>query len=324
MVADAGRRRGWRILCLPLCLSHILATAAADSGTLCLLPLGDSITQAYKGYKSWRYQLWKRLVDAEVEALFVGSMVNPQGQWTQDHYDPYRGRTFPPNHEGHWGWRADEILDRQGEHGYSGSGNLRDWMETYACAPTCVLIHLGTNDACQGQSDASTIAEVEEIIELVAGRFPPASFETMTFLVAAPIPSSQCPSSRCAAVGDSLSPAILAHSWSANVSANVRVETVDMLSGFDSSFLYDCLHPNDAGEAFMAERWFGSMAQHCSRAGNATSAATTASAAASATTAPASAAASTTTAPAVAVASGAQRACGLATLCLAAALRAGK
>ncbi|CAE8651706.1 unnamed protein product, partial [Polarella glacialis] len=228
----------------------LLAFAAAvglarGQGTLCLLPVGDSITQAATGKTTWRYPLWKRLVDHGVEALFAGSMVNHFGATTQEQQDPYMGRAFPPHHEGHWGWRTDEVLR-----------NIDQWKETYACAPTCVLIHLGTNDMCQGDTAGSTIAELEELIGKLVGRFQ-TSVTNMTFLVAEPIPSC------CSEVGFRLSPAIKSHSWSSDASG-VKVETVDMVSGFDrSSFLYDGCHPNAAGDDFMAGQWFGSVAQHC-------------------------------------------------------------
>ncbi|CAE8696252.1 unnamed protein product [Polarella glacialis] len=230
----------------------LLAFAAAvglarGQGTLCLLPVGDSITQAATGKTTWRYPLWKRLVDHGVEALFAGSMVNHYGEspGTQEQQDPYRGRAFPPHHEGHAGWRTDEVLRK-----------IDQWMETYACAPTCVLIHLGTIDMCQGDTAGSTIAELEELIGKLVGRFQ-TNVSNMTFLVAEPIPSC------CSQVGFRLSPAIKSHYWSSDASG-VKVETVDMVSGFDRNcFLYDGCHPNAAGDDFMAERWFGSVAQHC-------------------------------------------------------------
>ena len=68
-------------------------------------------------------------------------------------------------------------------------------------------------------------------------------------------------------MGDELSPAIrAAFASDANfgVSSNVsNVSLVEMAQGFSSSWLYDGCHPNEQGEAFMAERWFTAVQAHC-------------------------------------------------------------
>ena len=45
---------------------------------LCILPLGNSITQADTSHDSYRYPLWKKLIDAQLgnTTRFTGSMLN--------------------------------------------------------------------------------------------------------------------------------------------------------------------------------------------------------------------------------------------------------
>jgi len=64
------------------------------------------------------------------------------------------GLNFDQDHEGHWGWRTDEILN-----GRLAAGSLTEWLDYYT--PDVVLIHLGTNDVYQNQSTTSTVEEVK-------------------------------------------------------------------------------------------------------------------------------------------------------------------
>merc|ERR1719321_2360704 len=82
-------------------------TTATD---LCLLPLGNSITQGNSAHDSWRYPLWKRLVDSGSFASIstAGSLTTHHGG-SRAHAS-YRNLNFPSRHEGHWAWTADRIL----------------------------------------------------------------------------------------------------------------------------------------------------------------------------------------------------------------------
>ena len=142
---------------------------------LCILPLGDSITQGDEDHASWRHPLWRSLIDARpdtTEVLYTGQMVNhyPQPLGVNYPQASHAGLLFPPHHEGHWGWTTGEVLQGGGS-----SGSLSDWMESYSavCTPTCVLIHIGTNDVCRTARPAATvITNIRTIIRQLAERFP--------------------------------------------------------------------------------------------------------------------------------------------------------
>ena len=173
----------------------------------------------------------------------------------------YAGRSFPPNHEGHWGWRADQILGHShGVGGQTGSGQIDQWMELYPriCRPTCVLVHLGTNDICQGDdvADVMSARELRQIVARVSHRFP-----GISALIAAPIPSC------CDAVNSTLAPAIRSSfvdrdKWGFEPSL-INVSLVDVNSGFDQAQLYDGCHPDTRGEDFLAECWFEAVQRQC-------------------------------------------------------------
>ena len=89
-----------------LALTSLLLPASGPAGgPVRVMPLGDSITQG------------------RANRFYVETA-------------PTEG--FDHDHEGHWGWRAEEVLARIGE--WAGEAK-----------PDVVLIHLGTNDIGNGQ-----------------------------------------------------------------------------------------------------------------------------------------------------------------------------
>jgi hypothetical protein len=197
---------------------------------LCLLPVGDSITQADRQHDSYRLPLWRKLLDANgdsTEVLYTGSMVNhwDESPSTTHPQASHNGRPFPPHHEGHAGWTSENLLKGLdpgarggGQSGGSGaSGSLVDWTHTYesVCVPTCMLIHIGTNDVCPGirggdrlsatqllATSAAVVDNIRQMIQVVAAQFPDAA--PLHAVVAAPIPSC------CQGVHDALIPAVRA------------------------------------------------------------------------------------------------------------------
>ena len=143
---------------------------------LCILPLGDSITQGDENHASWRHPLWRSLLDARpdtTEVVYTGQMVNhwPQPLGVSYPQASHAGLLFPPHHEGHWGWTTEQVLQGGGSWG---GGSLSDWMESYSavCTPTCVLIHIGTNDVCRTARPAATvITNIRSIIRQLSERF---------------------------------------------------------------------------------------------------------------------------------------------------------
>ena len=69
------------------------------------MPLGDSITQGNTKHNSYRRPLWIELRKAGYNVDFVGS--------TRENFKGLSPLSdFDPDHEGHWGWRVDEALER--------------------------------------------------------------------------------------------------------------------------------------------------------------------------------------------------------------------
>lgn len=229
-------------------LLAVVSTARAQD-VYRILPLGDSITQAEANRASYRYPLWKRLVDSGLEFDFVGSLRKHQDRYTKGtppHPD-YKGMAFDKDHEGHFGWNTEEIFKGRGSDNGSGSGKLADWLRKYDA--DIVLMHLGTNDAFNRHSNESTVKEMKEIIRILREDNP-----SVTVLLAKVTPVDHKPGDAEAVA--SLNEAIPTVAEDMHTSES-PVILVDHFSGFDpDKHTYDGVHPNEAGEELMAERWF--------------------------------------------------------------------
>ncbi|TXK18376.1 cellulose-binding protein, partial [Pontibacter qinzhouensis] len=123
-----------------------------------IMPLGNSLTQADEEHLSYRYHLWKKLVDANANFDFIGSQqTNFGGSPT---WPAYKGKSFDKDHEGHWGWTTQHILS--GVSSEANAGSLPDWLKNHK--PDIVLMHLGSNDMFQNLGIPETIARLRDIV----------------------------------------------------------------------------------------------------------------------------------------------------------------
>jgi hypothetical protein len=224
-------RRGTVLIAVVFVVALIAATEARPAvAQTRIMPLGDSITEAYTGYASYRYWLWHALADDGYQADFVGSM-------TGVYNGPPLYPDFDQDHEGHWGWRSDEVL-----------AELSSWAA--AAQPEVVLLHLGHNDLWQGQGVASTIVDLEAIVTALRTVNP-----DVTVVLAQVIPSTIAALSEIPALNTEI--AVLAATLSTTQSP---VIVVDQWTGFDAATdTYDGVHPNQTGEQKISAKWFGTL-----------------------------------------------------------------
>ena len=140
-----------------LIFSSIFLFQAIFAQAVKIMPLGNSITQANSSNYSYRYNLWKKLIDEVIEFDYVGSLNSNSGG--NPNWPDYQGKSFDRDHEGHWGWTTDEIL-----------AQIDVWAQAYV--PDIVLLHLGTNDLQSGQGITSTIDELSAIIDTIRNYNP--------------------------------------------------------------------------------------------------------------------------------------------------------
>jgi acyl-CoA thioesterase I len=134
---------------------------------------------------------------------------------------------------------GEPLIDRDNE-GHSGLRNEHDWA----------LIHVGTNDVLQGTSISAARTEISKIIDKLRGANP-----NVGILLAQVIPNRPENEAAVAALNDAIASLGVQKDTPAS-----PVIVVDQYSGY-SSFTqnYDQIHPNDAGEAMIAGRWFAAL-----------------------------------------------------------------
>ena len=204
-----------------------------------IMPLGDSITHGNLEHASYRVRLWQKLGTADLNFDMVGSQNSNSDQNLSTPGDTSDDATIPagfdPDHEGHWGARADQFLD-------GGDLGFRGRLQGLS-GPDIVLLHLGTNDRIQGQTVETTIDDLRGIVSILRDKNP-----AVRILLARIIPTS---GNTWALLNNAISG--LATELSTTVSP---VVVVDQQAGFNGSAdTYDGIHPNDSGEEKMAKAW---------------------------------------------------------------------
>jgi lysophospholipase L1-like esterase len=231
-----GKNRILRVI-LPIIGILFFSGVIPAYGVTRIMPLGDSITRGYWGspVNQWGYRkpLYDLLISDGYDFDFVGSCVSG---------------SFPdPSHEGHDGWRTDQILSQ-----------VNGWLVSYQ--PDVVLLHIGTNDITQGYHDAN---QVNAILNAVDG-YEAASGRTVTVILALiinrRIDSPSIKRSRTTQFNSDVSD--IAMNRIANGDDIIIVDMESALNYNIGADMADEVHPNDAGYAKMAQVWHGALTNY--------------------------------------------------------------
>jgi lysophospholipase L1-like esterase len=199
------------------------------------MPLGASrVDGARPVYESYRYELWKDLLDGGWDFDYVGTR-NDEGD-----YPPYANQDFDSDHEGRGGWTSAQI--RSG---------LNQWLNQ-AGAPDIVLFSSpGGNDALQNLSYAEALNNINAIIDLLQDANP-----NVTIIIEQMAPGrSDFMTPQLTDYFNQLQSDVVAIA-SQQTTSNSQVLVVDMFSGFSDALLADDVHYNQAGAEFIAERYY--------------------------------------------------------------------
>ncbi len=265
---------------IPFALLAAASTASAlDLGNTVFY--GDSITQGGAGYASYRYEVWKYLVDNNVGHTFVGSQTGAY-QNNAGTIPSYQGQTFSNVHDGHWGWRASwesgAVALPSGRYNTNnlGSGVLSNWLgltntyqvngdstgmtttnistATYSGAtytPDTAFILLGTNDigSSGGPKDTTgdaTYANISLMVQQLQQKNP----NVRVYLLSVP-PAASFTTTMQSAVSN-LNASLAANNLSTGTSS---VSYVDIRHGFDpasGASTHDGTHPSAQGQKVVA------------------------------------------------------------------------
>ncbi len=204
---------------------------SAQADPVRIMPLGDSITGSPG---CWRAILWNKLQSAGYTNIdFVGTLP-PQGCAL-----PYDG-----DNEGHAGFLVTNVAKQN---------LLPGWLA--ATRPDIVLMHFGTNDVWNAIPPTTILDAYSILVDQMRASNP-----SMKVIVAQIIPMnpSNCP--ECAQRITALN--ALIPGWaSAKSTAQSPIIVVDQWTGFNTSTdTYDGVHPNDAGDRKMADKWYPALA----------------------------------------------------------------
>ncbi len=197
-----------------------LTAVSAHSQNLRVMPLGDSITSGFRSSNNngYRGPLYDQLVGQVKTLDFVGSIRD--------------GVMSDPEHEGHSGWRIDQIAS-------IATGAITQYR------PNIVLLHIGSNDL-NGNFQVDTAPNrLAALIDQIFAAAPDA-----TVLVAAIIRSSNdTTESRIISYNNQTRFTVESR---ANQGKHIALVSMDSVTNADLS---DGLHPNDAGYKKMADAW---------------------------------------------------------------------
>jgi lysophospholipase L1-like esterase len=225
-------------------LLAVLLLLPATAAPVKIVCIGDSITQGRKGggankpTQSWRYPLWKKLVDLGATVDFVGSLAG--GFEGDPEWPDYKGKTFDREHEGHWGWTTKGVREK-----------LPEWIKGYN--PDVALILLGTNDPNPklNWTLEDTAKEMEQLIDILR-----AKNAKVTILLGKPFQEWK-PFPEMRDRFDALA--------KAKSTAASPIVTVDLSKGWVSnpdtagSHTVDWVHPNADGDARLAGLWLEAL-----------------------------------------------------------------
>ena len=196
-----------------------------------IMSLGNSITQGDTNHNTYRRPLWQKLQAGGYNVNFVGSLSANNG-------GPNPNPDFDLDHEGHWGYRADQLVV-----------GARNWAA--AAQPNVVLMHAGSNDLDQGQSITSTRDDVGNLIDQLRLGQP-----TVTVLLGLLIPTTSATNNPTYNSFNALLPALAQQ----KTTAQSQVIIVDQNTDFNAATeTTDGVHPNALGEEKMATRWYASL-----------------------------------------------------------------
>ena len=230
---------------------------AGAPGPWRIVAIGDSITQSNLLHQSYRYKLWKKLVDKGVDFNLIGTQHSNANQdangtlpagTTQVAQPDYKNKSFDPDHEAYWGQKAGQVATRL--------LTTLPQLQAQGDVPDIALIHLGTNELLLGpgstaQKAAAAIDGLENAIDALRAVNP-----QVTILLAKIIPfasdTGEVPqlNQLIDAVDDSKS------------QPGSPVIIVDQYSGFNSTVgadTFDGIHPNDSGEEKIAGKFFSEI-----------------------------------------------------------------
>ena len=200
-----------------------------------IMTLGASRVEGSRpDYESFRYNLWKNLIENNWTFDFIGS------QSDEAFYPSYNGFDFDIDHEGRGGWTSGQILDGVG-----------DWL-TETGPPDIVLFSSpGGNDALEQLSYSEAVSNINSIIDVIQSSNP-----NCIIIIEQMAPGhSEIMTTELTNFWNQIQQEVLEIAEN-KTTENSQVIAIDMFTGFVDNFLADDVHYNEDGAEFIANRYY--------------------------------------------------------------------
>lgn len=203
-----------------------------------ILPLGASrVEGARPEYESFRYELWKDLIDNNWSFDFIGTQSDDAS------YAPFDNNIFDIDHEGRGGWTSGQILDE-----------LNSWLSETGTPDIVLLSSPGGNDALEGLPYEDAVENINSIIDILQTNNP-----NVTIVIEQMAPGrTDIMTAELTSFLDQMQQEVLNISTNQSTSTS-QVIAVDMFTGFDDSFLADDVHYNESGAEFIATQYYNAL-----------------------------------------------------------------
>lgn len=201
-----------------------------------IMPLGASRVQGARPFfESYRYELWKQLVDGQWDFDYIGTMTDISP------YPSYANLSFDTDHEGRGGWTSGQILT-----------NIGGWLEETGPPDIVLFSSPGGNDILSGSASFDqAVANINEIIDIIQADNP-----NVTIVIEELAPGMTSIMTQELTANFNLMKAEVVKIASEQTTSTSSVITVDMHTGFGDQFLADDVHYNEAGAKFIADRYY--------------------------------------------------------------------
>lgn len=200
-----------------------------------IMALGASrVEGARPNFESYRYELWKKLIDDSWDFDYIGTKKDPES------YPVYADSTFDNDHEGRGGWTSGQILEGIGE-----------WLDQTGAPDIVLFSSPGGNDALQNLPYEEAISNVNAIIDVLQAVNP-----NVTIIIEQLAPArSDLMTATLGNYFDQMQQDVLTIATAQSTTSS-QVLPVDMATGFNDSYLADDVHYNEAGAIFIADQYY--------------------------------------------------------------------
>ncbi len=252
---------------------QVLVKTGTPPARVQIMPMGDSITWGYKSVNGGGYRapLAGLLTNAGVSFALVGN-TGDSGS-AGDGTSPALQAASQQQHEGHSGYRIDQLTNNLGGNDGSGGNNGGYWLtDNPGIQPNYILLMIGTNDingnydpATSNPTDAQFVSDALARFKTLLDTIFAARPSTHIFVASVtPIQNNATALTRVGLFNSGVKNTFLTNS--AYAGKLTYVDQYDSFLNADGSIntgMYsDGIHPNDTGYMAMANNWYNAIAAY--------------------------------------------------------------